>query len=292
MKKTPTTAGSPRGTPRQQHGQNIMAVQSLALGLHAQQQLNRHWNKINNDEFAYTPYEKIGKVTANEVRAENASLGNSASEYLKKIFEQSQKEETPVNRMLKKKKIAAVGFGRGYDSLWLREATLAGLETWWIDVSDVAVENASVSLQKQYQELESDVWQKWRMSSPVIKKGEIQSVLAEPYTIDLDLSSVEIWYFCRVIGCMSTESAKIVLRQLGRASLSKEADQDKKNKIVIINAFHDCNPGIISRTSTLRPKKFIVENTALGAERPITVSSEASYSYFNKVVTAMTLMAI
>ncbi len=259
----------------------------LSLSFRHQQRLNRQWNEKVSDPFAFTPHDKKGEVSLDKVVKENTKFGKFASEQLKQIFYQTTTTQDDILRRQKgKKKVVAVGFGRSYDSEWLMEASLAGYQTWWLDVSDVACEMAAASMKIQHEK----VCGAWGVRpEPVVKQGEIRSVLADPDSIELDLESVEVWYFCRTLGCLSTRSARIVLQQLGQASLSEEVDPENRNKVLIINALTDDNPGVVGKTSQMRSKKFIRCNATRGAGRRLKVSDGASHRYFDKKVAALTI---
>ena len=265
----------------------IRLEQSLSLSLENIERLAHVWNERVSDPLAFTPSEIVESgVTPEQAIIANKQFGQFATDYLKQAF----KMTTSVDRRRRiegGKKIVAVGYGCSYDSYWLEDATLAGLETWWIDVSDKACMNAKNSLAQQVS------WLAGRginFFSPKVKWGEIRSILAEPHRIDLDLDSVEVWYLSRLISCLSIRSATIVLMGVGR-TLREEVDKNKRNFIVFINALSDYNPEVSTKTSHMYSRKKVLSNIALGAERPVMFCYESSYRFWNKIVTATVIMA-
>jgi hypothetical protein len=261
-------------------------MQSLSLDV--RQELRERWNNRVRDEFAFTPFELRGKVSIEEATHENVELGKFSSSYLKQILLSSTREDR-LRRLSKKSKIVAVGYGRGYDNYWLKEAVgHACLETWWIDVSDVACEWAKADLDHQFESLKpSDTF---RYPDYEVKRQEIQTTLEDPGSIGLDLDTVEIWYLCRVLGCLSKESVRVVLLGLG-ATLSKEHDPGKEKKIVLVLAFKNDNQNRVGSTSAMYSRGMVLGNIAEGAERSIRVSYEAKYRYFSQIYTAITVSA-
>lgn len=129
-----------------------------------------------------------------------------------------------------------------------------------------------------------------------MKTFEIQSLLAEPHHVELDLTSVEVWYLCRLLNCLSTKSAKIVLQEIGRTALAPGPNSSKRGAVIIINALlSDQNPSVdtcgVPATSITRSKRMIMANLALGAGCPVEPRYVEYYDYFGKLVTAMTVMA-
>ena len=258
---------------------------SLGLTLGHQQRLTKKWNKIVADfEEAFVPHERKGKVDFTEVFAQNRNLGEFASQRQKQNFRQSTREDR-LRRIVGKKKVVGVGYGRGYDSLSLEESVLAGFELLWIDVSDVACDIAKSDLMEQFERLRSQGVH----SNPVVKQGEIRSILANPGSIGLDLSTVEIWCFCRTLTCLSEKSAKIVLQQLGRASLSQEADPEGNNRIELVAAMRDDNPNRIGKDSKLYTRESILDNVARGAGRSVEATCESQCKYFDQIYTGMSI---
>lgn len=266
---------------------SIEAGMSLSFSQSHQQKLNKKWNKIVNDPFAFTPHEKRGVASLDEVVQQNLDLGQFASAHLKKVLNKRTFADLS-HRMRKHKKIVAVGYGRGYDSNWLKEAIFSGYEIWWIDVSDLACKMAEEDMKAQYEKI---VPREVSYPKPIIKHGEIQSILADPAQIDLNLSSVEIWYFSRMLTCMSERSMRLVLQWIGASSFSPDVDEKKKNKIVIVGAMRDYNPDRVGKSSKLYFIRQILKLLSYGAGRPLIVVDEAHHMYFDQICTAMTIGA-
>jgi hypothetical protein len=210
---------------------------------------------------------------------------------MKKIIARLTDDSDVHRRQKDDKKIVAVGYGRGYDSKWLRQATKAGFQTWWIDVSSVAWIWATENLRNQFQAIPHNI--PTIHKEPHVRTFEIQSLLAEPRKAGLDVASVEIWFLCRLLNCLSTRSAKAVLQEIGRTALGSRPDPHKRNVVVIINALSDHNPSDTGcgGASIVRSKKMILANMSHGATRPVEPRFVQYYQYFGKLVTAMTIMA-
>lgn len=251
-----------------------------------QQKLRKRWNRVVNDFLAFIPHEEKGRITASEAIERNSQLGEFGSERIRRICRCSTPKDM-ARRMREERKIVAVGYGRGYDARWLKEAVFAGFQVWWIDVSDLSCNMATSDMKAQFDELSSALNQP--QLAPVVKQGEIRSVLADPSSIGLDLSSVEIFYFCRTLTCLSVRSAKAVLCQTGYFSLSREMNFDRTNAIEIVSAMRDHNPTRIGHTSKLYYKKEILAHIQRGAGCPVEIVDEDSTTYFDQVYTAMTI---
>jgi hypothetical protein len=261
---------------------------TLSLSPEIRQDLRQRWNDRVKDEFAFTPFELKEEVSVADATFENVALGKFSSEYLKNVLRSSTSEDR-LRRLSTRGKIVAIGYGRGYDGDWLKEAIgEACLETWWIDVSDQACEWAEEDLAYQIQELKPSTT--FRYPDYKIKREEIHTALEDPGSIGLDIDTVEIWYLCRVLGCLSHRSAKFVLEAIG-STLSEEHDPEKKKKIVLVLALKNDNPDRIGSTSTMYKRGFVLGNIELGANRPVKVSQLQNYRYFTQIYTAMTVMA-
>lgn len=264
---------------------DLVHRQSLELSLSYQETLCKKWNKIVQHPLAFVPHEKFGLISPEEAFIENSKLGNFASQQMKRILRRSFSQ----GRLMKErevKKIIAVGFGRSYDCEWLIEATLAGYETWWIDVSDTACTLANISMQTEWEKIPEPKI----VCPPIVKKGEIRSILANPSSIGLDLSSVSIWYFCRTLTCLSERSAKIVMEGIGK-SLSEEWNPVGSNKIEIISAMRDYNESRIGKSSKIYSIKTILSHITKGAGCPIKVDAKQHHNYFDQIYTALTFQA-
>ena len=126
--------------------------------------------------------------------------------------------------------------------------------------------------------------------APVIKQGEIQSVLIDPSSIDLDMSKVEWQIYCRVLSALGEEGTKIVA-QIGGESLGIERDPGKHNRIITIDPHSENNPHRATKKSARLARRRILRDIQNGAGRPIEVEYEAAYPYFSRVYTAMIIKA-
>lgn len=264
-----------------------------ALSPAKQAKLERFWNERNEDPLAFVPKEnKERGLDPTEARKVNTILGKSADSYVKMVIARITRKPDIVRRRIGNKKILAVGYGkRGYGSKWLLQATKAGYETWWIDVSSVAWMWASTGMDNQFQ-LIPPAPIPLLYPKPQVKTAEIQTLLAEPEHAELDLDSVEIWYLCRLLNCLSTRSAKIVLQEIGRTVLAPRNNSSRRGAVIIINALSDENPtgDACGGTSIRRSKRMILANLRLGAGCPVEPRFVRQYQYFDKLVTAMTVM--
>ena len=267
----------------------LVELPSLALSTAYQNRLAKVWDERVSDDLAFVPTDELKRgVSVRECIEQNTRLGAFATDYLREAFAVRHAEgRTGSGPGADKKKIVAVGYGRGYDSDWLKSAFDAGLETWWVDVSKRACEFALQGMEKQFASL---FYQGRNHGFPVIKQAEIRSLLADPHAAGLSLESVELWYLCRVLGCLSERSAKIVLKHLGR-SLSSEYDPGKHNGIIIIAALREDNPAVIGNRSRLPTQRILLSNARSGAQRPVKIVQRKQCRYFQKVVTALTLTA-
>lgn len=259
-----------------------------ALSTARQAHLRSLWDKNLVNPVAFIPREQIMKgISRARAQEENVRFGATAADYFKRILANLTGSSDVERRLLHRRKVLAVGYGRGYDSKWLREATEAGFQTWWVDISSMIWLWITKDLMDQSEAMgHSGVVEK-----PQVKIAEIQSLLADPKMVELDLASVEIWYLCRLLNCISTHSAKIVLQEIGRATLSEGSNPDKCNAVIIINALRDENPTLQGSTSIIRSRRMILSNLRLGANRPLEVRWVEGYTYFTQKYTAMTIMA-
>lgn len=263
------------------------------LSLAKQAELALIWNKRLAEPLAFIPLEERQKgLTITEARKANQLLGKFAATYLKTIIGYITSPFDVERRRKCHKKILALGYGHGYDANWLLNAAKAGFQTKWIDVCGLPWSMwANTNLNKQFaaipKALQNDM-------EPEMITFEIQSLLAEPEKVGLDMDDVEIWYLCRFLNCLSTPSAKLVLQESGRVSLSQRSHPTKRGAVVIINALSDQNPNNLDccgGTSIRRSMKMITSNLALGAGCRVEPRYVKHYNYFGKLVTAMTIMA-
>ncbi|OHA18572.1 MAG: hypothetical protein A2664_02955 [Candidatus Taylorbacteria bacterium RIFCSPHIGHO2_01_FULL_46_22b] len=272
---------------------SIRQCQSLAtipsLSLRKQRGLQEYWNRRLLDPLVFVPSDELERGVDEQVATEqNVRLGSFAARYFSETISQKTTARTRARRLAERRIIVAVGFGKGYDSEWLAAAHSAGFQTWWIDVSDYACELARESLGKQQEQISHSAQSPLE---PVVVCGEIQSILADPESVGLDLGRVSFWYFCRLLGCLSKPSFRAVLQQVGWESLASDGDPYRSNAVVIINAMKDYNAHFASQTSLLHTQRSLTKNLTIGAGRRVEIINDQHHQYFTKTVTAMTCVA-
>ncbi len=260
-------------------------VSLLRLSIGEEQRLCDEWDKRNANPLTYVPHTLLAKVSADEANDKNKKLGSFASNYFTQVIAQGP-VNYPENRIRNGESIIEVGPGAGYTSGWIRPAIKVGYKPILVDVSKFACE---------FMEEQSRLMN-WASTNsfnlePSVRRGEIQSVLADPNEIDQDLLvHVQFCFLCRVLSCVATNnSAKTVLELLGQRFLSSGTDPDKTKRIVIVNAFSNHNPDIVGSASTLLSKEFILYNAENGAGRKLEIVNEQFHQYYHKVVSAITL---
>jgi len=246
-----------------------------------ERQLQRIWDERLRDPLAFVPHDLREKVTPAEAERNNIECGGRAADYLKGTIRRTQ--------VIRGSVLAYVGPGKCHDSQILAAAVDAGLKVHCLDVSRYACELAEESFRAQ--SVKIGLSPEVARTKYKVDRSEIQGALAETGKIGLDLDTVQIWYFSRVIGCLRPDSAKLVLRFLGWVSLSSIVDPDRKKSIVIINTLRDHNQGLQGCTTTLWRKKEMLFELEEGAGRPIMVSREERWPYYNQTVLAMTIKA-
>lgn len=266
--------------------------QSCELSPEYQHRLGKKWDLINSDLTSFVAREKRGVATYNEILAENIGLGQFASRQIKKVCSDTTPEDA-YRRAATGKISLMVGYGQGWDSDtwwgsdWLKDVTRAGLQTWWLDVSPFACAMASLKTAILWENLRDK--ETLGVLPPVVKNGEVRSVLINPGTVELTLFHVEVFYLCRTLFALSEESARISLQIMGNC-LSRNNDPDGKKRIILINPLKDHNPQRQTSTSISLSKKMILTNLRRGAERPLTVEY-AYHHYFGRLYTAMIIRA-
>lgn len=263
-----------------------MGLEMAPLPLSHQEMLREKWNERVTDPLAFIPHELKGKISRRRAREANEALGQFAADHLKSVLARSTDEDR-LRRLFGAKKIVALGCGRGYDSEWLSDAVRAGLETWWLDVSDTACEFITNSLRSQWREIEALGVKHPKFQ---VKRAEIRTTLLEPEGVELDLDDVEVWFCCRTLGCLSIPTANVVLGKMGQ-SLCEENDPAKKNCIVIVAAMRDRNPNRVYKTSKLYRLGELLSKIKKGGHRAIEVKGEATTSYFDQIYSALTIGA-
>ena len=252
-----------------------------------QEKLGRKWDRIVSDPFAFTPHEKRSVVSQEEVEFENRKLGEFASNHLDRYFRATTYNDY-LRRIQNKSKIVAVGFGRDYDSGWVSKADYSGLEVWWIDVSTVACQMAKESMDREHLSI-MKTGKGMLSPRPVVKQGEIRSVLLDPSSVGLNLAEVEMWYFCRTLTCLSETSARIVLRQIGLSHFSEKFDLLGHNRLEIVSAMKDHNLDRKGNQSKLYKIKDILKQIEFGAGRSVVAEYEELHLYFDQVYSAITI---
>ena len=174
--------------------------------------------------------------------------------------------------------VIGVGFGNNYDSKWCEEAFRLGFDTRWIDVSKVACDLAIANLKNAGRPLYSVI------------NGDIESILTDPDSADLDMNKVQAFYFWRTFGCLSRPQGRSVLRLLGCRFLSNH-DNGSKRIIVMGGTFKEQNPGFTGKTTTVWSKKTLLYRLSQSANCRVESINEALYPYYSQNVLAMTLQA-
>lgn len=280
----------------QRFTQKLNQNQALKLSLYQQTRLQKHWNKVNTDPIAFTPYELREITSEAESYAENEKLAAFVKEHMQAVFAEALTTHTPSDRIIAKEIIAAVGSGKGYDLDWTKYAISAGFHPWWIDVSEVACKVALKRLRVLCQRMinTDDSWKAAKLE-PVVYHGEIQTILADPSSVTappFNPRDVSIWYFCRTFTCLAKKSAPIVLKLLGEASLSENSDPFKSKRIEIISAFKDDNPTRVGKSSKLYMIDDLAAHLSIGASRPVKAVLGNTYLYFGtQVYRAVSFMA-
>ncbi|MES3004570.1 MAG: hypothetical protein V4690_00485 [Patescibacteria group bacterium] len=266
---------------------------SLGLSQLAIQKMESKWNEIvENDPYAFIPHELKGKMSTSDAFLENMRFGSFSSSAFAKVLRTSNTLDRR-RRYLEGKKLVAVGGGRAYDANWIEEAVLyGGLGVTWVDVSEKACEFLRRSVEEQFVRLERNKHIHFiDRLRPKVVKAEIRTALLNPSLIDLpDLTSVEVWYLARTLGCLSTRSAKIVLRLMGQ-SLSSESDPFKENCIFIVSALRDDNPSRVAKSSKLYTLNTIKSNLRLGSKRQVKAEIIERHSYFGQEYSAVLFRA-
>lgn len=266
----------------------------LGLSQMHQKKLERIWNERVSDPLAFVPGNLRESIEPTVALDENKKFGEFAVGFLREVLRLTSRaggdESETSFRQAGTRKLLAVGYGRKYDSNWLADAYRAGFETWWLDVSSVACRWATEDMKEQYAAA-TKTTQFPLICLPKIKQGEIRTVLAEPESIGLEPHTVELWYLCRVLNCLSVRSACIVLRQIGHYSFSENQDPSKQKGLVLVTTLRDCNKEVVGYTSRLHTRRKVLSNLRKGAGREVEVKLEASYRYFNQIVSALYIQA-
>lgn len=268
--------------------QILALCQKLAVILTQRQQQQQRdlWNIRVRDEKAFIPHGDRNRITEEEALLQNSAFGSFATACLKDVLRQTGSAER-WERFYSHRKIVAVGWGRGHDSHWVREAALAGLQVLWLDVSDVALEWAWESLERQAREARDE-----RIVVPGVNivESELHTALMNPESIDLKLDEVSVWYACRVLGALIKRTVPEVLEIMGQ-SLSQERDSRKSNRIVLVQAFLEDNCEHQSRTSSLVRLGTVRRRLSKGAGRRVTVTTWGIYQYFGQKYRAIVAQA-
>ena len=246
----------------------------------------RHWNKVVKDKKAFIPWEHKG-ISEEEAEKENLAFGEFASGYMSEELKIYCQKKDKINPPM----ILSVGWGKGYDYGWLREAISSGFKTSIVDISDVACSWAEAFAESQWK-IESDQYD-YSTNPPLepeVIRAEIRSALKDPETfLGLELRTVAIWYMSRIIGCLPSEkSATKVLQKMGE-SLREKKEDESLNRIVLISALRDDNPDRVGKTSKLYSRNSILQHISEGSGSPSVHCREKVYRYFGQIYTAMTI---
>lgn len=277
------------------HSLSVGLSSDCELSLRYQQKLGKLWDKIILDPYSFSPREKKGQVTIEEITYQNSMMGRFAAKQIRRVCEQCTRDDI-VRHIFNANLFLAVGFGQGWDSGknedpytdWLEDVTGVGLQTYWLDVSSEACKLAVEKTSRSWACID-----KSQMiacpQAPVVKKGEIRSVLLDPSTVELNLARVEVLYLCRTLFALSKRSAKIALQIMGEC-LSDDKDDQKNKRIILINPLSDDNPQRITENSISLSRKMILSNLNRGAQRRLRVEYDY-HRYFGRLYTAMTIQA-
>src|SRR3989344_8869771 len=106
-------------------GQRLTQIQNLEHRnlLSWQERLGKIWDKRAADPYAFTPHEWRDKVTLEESLRKNKELGVFGTKYLIETAFRGN-PEVILDRLKEGRKVLAGGYGKGFDSPWLKEATL------------------------------------------------------------------------------------------------------------------------------------------------------------------------
>ncbi len=263
---------------------------SLLLSLEQVQVLKAEWNQRNSDPSLFgIPHELVGKISVDEAEIAQKEIGKFAVDFLVSALKPFGRNEAEIQaNFAKSKKILALGYGRGHDSLSFEDAALSGLGIVYVDVSSVSCGLAHVQLDAQYQKAKELIHD---CHPPYVIEGEISAVLADPISHGIELDSICWWYLCRTLGCLSEPVAQFVLRKAGSLSLSHEYDPKGENGIVIVTALQENNPDRVACISQLYSEKMILQSIAKGAKRKVVVTSRSEHGYFGQRYTGMVIQA-
>ncbi|MEJ0002038.1 MAG: hypothetical protein WDN09_02570 [bacterium] len=243
------------------------------------------WNHEIAGPCPFAPHEfRNSKNIVERNIIENRKLGEFASQQMRKIFEQSKKD-AKIFDSGGIKRVVNVGWGKGDDSKWLNEATLAGYGTVCIDVASIPCTNARRILGLRWDKIRD---RPSHVPPPEVIQGDIRSILLDPEPVGLDIPSVKLWYFCRTLTCLDQESAHIVLNILGE-SLCAEHNRDGLTTVLIISPMWDYNYARVSRRTKLYPIKEIVSMLSYGAGCEVEVADDVQHMYYDQTYSALTM---
>ena len=257
------------------------------LSVSHQKSLQKTWNTRIENPFAFIPSKVIlsGILREEDAIEANRAFGQFASRFMTKIL----RDHSTLDILQRRRKVGSLavglGCGKGYDLGWSLDAVALDLRPVWLDVSDIACSIAAQELRREFEQIPDNS----RLANlrPLVKQGEIRSVLIDPDSVGINFDSVEIWYLSRILGCVSTKSLRIVLK-----ILSQSLGSASYKGIVIVNALRENNKnytGVVN--SKLLSLRSIMNYLRAGVSNDFQIVDMAEYQYFDKIVSAMYIKA-
>lgn len=247
--------------------------------------LERKWNGINKDPMNFVPREERRRrvVTVEEAITKNEIFGSFGRNQIRRVVSRGNVAKNISDH----KKIGAFGWGYGWDGDWLPDASHAGLQTIWVEVSPDTCENANAKLQALWLEVVLSNPQAIQ-DVPIVIRAEILDFLTDLANREL-IASFQVLYLCRTLFAFSKRRAKIVLQTLGQC-ISEYEDLEGEKSIILIDPHSDDNPDRETETSISMSRNQILANVRRGAGRRIVVEEER-HLHFGRVYTALVIRA-
>jgi len=270
-------------------------IKISSLGLDTLLKIREDWdNRLKNDPLIFVPEAERISVTPAQAELENKKFGMFAASYLQSIFLQSILKEVSTadfeRRVREERILLSVGYGLGHDyDDYVPHACLAGLRCVIIDVSQYSCALARARMDAQWEKITPGI--KSLIKRPLVICAEIGSALTDLGSLLIKPEDVEIWYLCRLLGCLERRRMGEILRFIGSASLSVNAYPLNVNRVVVINALKDCNCGSREKTSRLIHRHEMKKCLEEGAGRQVEEQNPETYSFFSKRVSALTYAA-